>query len=182
MSRETRAMQDDDATNPAASGCSTAKRCGAARRGRPASRAPATATRSMKGVAARYPAVDVRAAGRTSSSGSTSAASSGRRRRRCAYESRELLALTAYVGAPVARHADRHRVGTKHEAIPRGGARGVQSPAGTAQPLLRAVPRRQLGQAARRQRHPAGASDRLSALPAGMAGAWARCSGGCATA
>ena len=85
MSRETRAMQDDDTANPGMlwvldGEALWSRKAGAAGRacadchGEPD---------SMKGVAARYPAFDAARAGRsTSSSASTAAASSGSRRRR----------------------------------------------------------------------------------------------------
>src|SRR5581483_3158156 len=49
-------------------------------------------------------------------------------------------------------------------------ARAVRASPGTARTVLRAVSRRQLGQNAGRKPDPAGASHRLSDLPAGMAG------------
>ena len=53
--------------------------------------------------------------------------------------------------------------------IARTGARALRGAPGPAQPLLRALPRRQCRQALGRQPDPAGAPDRLSALPARMA-------------
>ena len=174
MSRDTRAMQDDDTANPG-------MLCGARRRGavepqgrrrraRPAPTATAMPHQhegrrgALSGLRHRH------AAGRsTSSSASTCAAPSTSRRRRSPIESRELLALTAYVaqqsrGMPIAT-GDDPQLAPFLEA----GARAVHRAPGPAQSLLRAMPRRQLGQEARRQHDPAGAPDRLSALPAGMA-------------
>ena len=74
-------------------------------------------------------------------------------------------------GAAIPRHADRHRRRRAHQAVFAGRSRHVQPAAGTAQPFLRPVSRRQLGAEARRCSNSPGAADRLSALSAGMAGA-----------
>jgi len=101
MARETRAIQDDDTHQSGllwvldGEGCGTRRR--APRIGACAACPTATRT-SMKGVAARYPASTPRAGAQSIwNSASTSAAPSGRRHRRLPFESRELLALTAYV-------------------------------------------------------------------------------------
>src|SRR2546426_12042836 len=101
MSRETRAMQDDDTANPGMlwvleGGTLWEKKTGAA--GRACADCHGDPRASMKGVAARYPAFDA-AIGRP--------ISLEQRINRCridrqqapalAYESRELLALTAFV-------------------------------------------------------------------------------------
>src|SRR5216110_945668 len=101
MSRETRAMQDDDTANPGMlwvleGGTLWEKKIGAA--GRACADCHRDPRASMKGVAARYPAFDA-AIGRP--------ISLEQRINRCridrqqasalAYESRELLALTAFV-------------------------------------------------------------------------------------
>ena len=103
MSRETRAMQDDDTANPGLlwvleGGGLWARKIGAA--GRACADCHGDARTSMKGVAARYPAFDP-AAGRV--------INLEQRILRCrverqqappfSYESRELLALTAYVAS-----------------------------------------------------------------------------------
>ena len=122
-----------------------------------------------------------RPADRSRAAASISAAPSSSRRRRSPFESKELLALTAYVarqsrGMPIAP-ADDARLGR-----PSRRARHLRRAPGPAQSRLRAMPRRQLGQQARRRADPAGASDRLPDLSAGMAERSARCSAGCATA
>jgi sulfur-oxidizing protein SoxA len=101
MSRETRAMQDDDTANPGMlgvleGGALWARKTGAA--GRACADCHGDGRVSMKGVAARYPAFDA-ALGRP--------ANLEQRINRCrterqqapplAYESQELLALTAFV-------------------------------------------------------------------------------------
>src|SRR5258706_5072314 len=58
----------------------------------------------------------------------------------------------------------------EHETLPGSRAESFFPAAGPAQPRVRAMPRRQLGQAARRQHDPAGASDGLPDLPPGGAG------------
>ena len=68
LSRETRAMQEDDAANPGMLWVLRARPCGPAGRAGPRSCADChgDARNSMKGVAARYPAFDRRAAARRS--------------------------------------------------------------------------------------------------------------------
>src|SRR5258706_4973743 len=56
------------------------------------------------------------------------------------------------------------------ETLPESRAESFLPAAGPAQPRVRAMPRRQLGQAARRQHDPAGASDGISDLPPRVAG------------
>ena len=101
MGRETRAMQDDDATNPGmlwvldgaalwngkagASGLACAGCHGDARA-------------SMKGVAARYPAFDAARGGPVNLEQRINACRNGRQKvAPLAYESRDLLALTAFI-------------------------------------------------------------------------------------
>src|SRR5262249_12094723 len=67
--------------------------------------------------------------------------------------------------AAVARPADRAEDRREDEAVSRSRTRNLSPPPGPAQPVVLAVPRRQLGQEARGERHPAGASDRLPDLP-----------------
>jgi sulfur-oxidizing protein SoxA len=101
MSRETRAMQDDDTANPGMlgvleGGALWARKTGAA--GRACAECHGDASASMKGVAARYPAFDATL---------NRPVNLEQRINRCrtehqqapalAYESRELLALTAFV-------------------------------------------------------------------------------------
>src|SRR2546423_2472852 len=101
MSRETRAMQDDDTANPGMlwvleGGTLWEKKIGAA--GRACADCHGDPRASMKGVAARYPAFD---AGKGRPVGLEQRINVCRTDRQeappLAYESRELLALTAYV-------------------------------------------------------------------------------------
>ena len=86
-----------------------------------------------------------------------------------AYESRDLLALTAYRRAAVARDADRGCGRREDQAVHRGGPQALRDAPGPAQSLLPELPRRQLGPEARRRAAGAGPSERLPALPARMA-------------
>ena len=101
MSAETRAMQDDDVTNPAVlwllDGEDLWKRkTGAA--GRACADCHGDAATSMKGVAARYPAWSAAAGRPVNLEQRINACRSGRQQASALpYESRELLALTAYV-------------------------------------------------------------------------------------
>lgn len=111
MSRETRAMQDDDTANPGMlwvleGGTAWARKTGAA--GRACADCHGDASTSMKGVAARYPAFDA-AQGRpvTLEQRINMCRTDRQHAPVLAWESRELLALTAYVarqsrGVPVA--------------------------------------------------------------------------------
>ena len=88
-----------------------------------------------------------------------------------AYESQQLLALTALVahqsrGLPMS--VAHRRAGA---AVLRGGPRALLRAPGPARPLLRAMPRRQLGQAAARRAHQPGPRQRLSHLSPGVADA-----------
>ena len=115
MSRETRAMQDDDTANPGLlwvleGGTLWARKTGAA--GRACADCHGDARKNMKGVAARYPAFDA-AQGRPISLDQRINLCRIDRQQAAplAYESRELLALTAYVarqsrGLPIAVAVD----------------------------------------------------------------------------
>ena len=101
MSRETRAMQDDDTANPGmlwvleGEGLWTRK-TGAA--GRACADCHGDARASMKGVAARHPSFDVRQGRPVSLEQRINACRADRQGAPpLAYESRDLLALTAYV-------------------------------------------------------------------------------------
>ena len=101
MSRETRAMQDDDTANPGMlwvleGGTSWKRKTGAASRA--CADCHGDARTSMKGVAARYPAFDA-AAGRpiTLEQRINRCRADRQNGRPLPWESRELLALTAYV-------------------------------------------------------------------------------------
>ena len=175
MSRETRAMQDDDTANPGMlwvlDGEALWKRkAGAAEQGlrrlpRRRAHEHEGRRRALSGLRRR-----ARPAGRSRSSASTSAAPSSSRRRRSPYESKELLALTAYVGRqsrgmPIDA-ADRRRA----QAVPRGRPRrSSQRRQGQLNLSCAQCHDDNWGQKLAGSADPAGPSDRLSALPAGMA-------------
>ena len=175
MAPETRAMQDDDTANPGMLWVLDGEalwRPRPARAGRPAPTATAMPQASMKGVAARYPAFDASSASRSISKGaSISAARKHQKAPPLAHESNDLLALSAFVARQ---------------------SRGMPIAAGQ-DPRARAICRKRPRTFTRRQgqlnlscanchddnwgKHlagigdPAGPSDRLSALSAGMADA-----------
>jgi len=97
MSRETRSIQDDDATNPGMLWVLDGEALWSAKAGA-ANRACADCHQSMKGVAARYPAFDP-ARGRPLTLEQRINACRVDRQKAApfAYESKELLALSAYV-------------------------------------------------------------------------------------
>ena len=101
MSRETRAMQDEDATNPGMLWVLDGealwnRKAGAAERACADCHGDARA--SMKGVAARYPAFDSSRARPVSLEQRINLCRTGRQKAApLAYESKELLALSAYV-------------------------------------------------------------------------------------
>ena len=101
MGRETRAMQDDDTANPATfwvleGEASWKKKAGAANRACSECHGDAAAT--MKGVAARYPAFDAKRGRLLNLEQRINACRVEQQETKpLAYESRELLALTAYV-------------------------------------------------------------------------------------
>lgn len=101
MSRETRAMQDDDATNPGVLWVLDGealwnRKAGAA--GRSCADCHGDARASMKGVAARHPAWDAASGRPVNLEQRINACRAGRQQAASlAYESRDLLALTAYV-------------------------------------------------------------------------------------
>jgi len=101
MGRETRAMQDDDVTNPGMLWVLDGealwnRKAGAA--GRACADCHGDARTSMRGVAARYPAWDVASGRPINLEQRINACRTGRQKDApLAYESRDLLALTAYV-------------------------------------------------------------------------------------
>jgi len=102
MSRETRAMQDDDAANPGMlwvfeGEALWGRKTGAA--GRSCFDCHGDARESMKGVAAHYPAYDAGRGRPLNLEQRINQCRSGRQQAKpLAYESRELLSLSAYVG------------------------------------------------------------------------------------
>ena len=157
-------------------GCATARRCGSARTGRATCRAPSChgdAAAAMRGVAARYPAFDA-ALGQPVDLGQRIEQCRARHQGAPPWRARKRGArsrLEAYVahqsrGLPIAPLADPRLVPFRDRG------RSALAPADrAARPRLRAVPRRQPGPSRRRQRHPAGPSDRLPDLPARVADA-----------
>lgn len=102
MKPETRAMQDDDTSNPATfwvleGEASWKKPAGAA--GRACADCHMDAASSMQGVAARYPAFDAKSGRVLNLEQRINACRVERQQAKpLAYESRELLAMTAYIG------------------------------------------------------------------------------------
>ena len=174
MSRETRAMQDDDAANPGMLWVLDGealwnRKAGAA--GRACADCHGDARASMKGVAARYPAFDA-ARGRPVNLEQRINLCRTERQQAppLAYESKDLLALTAYVarqsrGLPIAIAID-ERTRPFLEA----GREAFHRRQGQLNLSCAQCHERPLGQASRRQCHPAGAPHRLPALPPRVAG------------
>ena len=157
MSRETRAMQDDDTANPGLlwvlEGEALWKRK-AGQAGRACVDCHGEARERMKGVAARYPAFDpARARPINLEQRINLCRTDQQAAPPLAYESRELLALTAYI----ARQS-------------RGRPRRVSAAPGPAQSGLPSVSRRPLGATTGRERHSPRTPDGVSALSAGVAG------------
>ena len=135
----------------------------------------------MRGVAARYPAFDERRGGPSTSPGASTAAAHDGTGAAAGAESRTNCWRSPPM-SPTSRAACRsRRRATRGCAVPRDGRRLFEHRMGQLD-LSCAACHDGMGQAARRQPHPPGASDRLSALPPGVAGAWAPCSAACATA
>ena len=176
MSRDTKAMQDDDTSNPAMLSVLDGEALWNARAGtsgKSCADCHGDARSSMKGVAARYPAFD-EAAGHPVNIEQRINLSRERNQKATPFrfESAELLALTAYIalqsrGEPIAPSAD-----SRLEPFRRTRANPVQSTDRAVEPVLRAMPRRQLGQEPCGQFDSTGPSDRISDLPAGMAEPW----------
>ena len=176
MSRDTKAMQDDDTTNPG--DAVGARRRGAVERPRPAHRGKSCAdchgdaATSMKGVAARYPAFDagVRPPGQSRAAHQHCRASTISRRQPFAYESKDLLALSAYVamqsrGEPIAPPDD-----PRLKPFLESGRDAVQrSASGQLNLSCAQCHDDNWGKSLAGNVDAAGASDRLSDLPAGMA-------------
>jgi L-cysteine S-thiosulfotransferase len=111
MSHETQAIQDDDATNPGILGVLDGEALWRRKAGA-ADRACADCHQSIKGVAARYPAFDPARGRPVSLEQRINACRVEKQKAQAfAYESKELLALTAYVarqsrGLPIAVKTD----------------------------------------------------------------------------
>ena len=173
MSRDNKAMQDDDTSNPAMLSVLDGEalwNAKAGESGKSCADCHGDAKTSMKGVAARYPAFDA-ASGRPVDLEQRINISreKDQQAKPFASESKDMLAISAYVamqsrGEPIGAYDD-----ARLKPFIEKGRDRVQSARRAAQPVLRAMPRRQLGQASRRQRRAAGPPDRLSGLPAGMA-------------
>ena len=85
-------------------------------------------------------------------------------------------------GTAIARHADRDRRRRAHQPFLQAGRDMFNRRQGQLNLSCAQCHDDNWGQKLAGAPIPAGASDRLSALPAGMAVAWARCNGGCAIA
>ena len=174
MSRESQAMQKDDTANPGmlwvldgealwnAKAGSANKSCADCHQ---------DAATSMKGVAARYPAFSAEHQRPLDLQGRINACRETKQQATpFAWESKELLALSAYVGKqsrgmPIAPPDD-----AAARTVPQA-RRGALQPARRATEFfLRQLSRRQCRAKARQRRDPARPSDRLPALPARMAG------------
>ena len=131
MSRDNKAMQDDDTSNPGmlavldGEALWNAKAGGS---GKSCADCHGDAKTSMKGVAARYPAFE-RSAGRPVDLEQriNLPASRTRRRKPFAYESKDMLALSAYVAHAVARRADRAARRPAAQAVHRQGPRSCST-------------------------------------------------------
>ena len=160
LGRDTKAMQDDDTTNPGMLWALDGEALWKTKAGnadRSCADCHGDAKQSMKGVSARFPAFEG-ALGRpiTLDQRINLCRAQNQQARPFNYESKELLALSTYIGLQ---------------------SRGEKlnppddPPHRPAHSRLRPMPRRQLGQEARRQHRPAGAPERLPAVPAGVADA-----------
>ena len=164
-------MQDDDTANPAMLWVLEGETLWNAKaaNGKSCADCHGDASASMKGVAARYPAFDT-TRGQPVDLEQRINICRGERQNATPlpFESRELLALTAFIarqsrGMPIEQNDPRIQPVIASRPC------AVRRPAGPAQSVMRAMSQRQLGQGTRRQRHPAGAPDRISDLSAGMA-------------
>ena len=185
MSRETRAMQDDDTANPGMlwvleGEALWSRKVGAAGRACADCHGDARATHEGRG----RPPSGVRR--RPRSAGHPRAAHQRLSRRAAAgapARLREPRAARAHRvrRAPVTRPADRRHDRRAHAAVPRRRPGHVPSAPGPAQPRLQPVSRRQLGPAARGQRRsPRRIRPGIRSI-ASSGRAWARWSVGCAT-
>ena len=168
MGRETRAMQDDDTANPGMlwvlDGEALWNRKGGAA-GKSCADCHGDARTSMKGVAARYPAYSAAARRPVDLAGRINICRTDQQKAApLAFESKDLLSLATYIahqsrGQPIAIKGRR-----RDTPVHRGGPKNLRAAPRPDQPLLRAMPRQQLGAEACRLATDAGASDRLSAL------------------
>ncbi len=173
MAPDTKAMQDDDTANPGMlwvldGEALWKKKAGTSNKA--CADCHDDARVSMKGVAARYPAFD-KSFGRPVNL--EQRINLCRARHQAAspftYESRDLLALTAFVAEQSRGGGDCAGQHPRTGAIRCEGARLLHAPTGAAQSRMHQLPRRQLGRASGRIRGYAGVADRLSNLSAGMA-------------
>ena len=173
MGRETRAMQDDDAANPGMLAVLDGEALwnrGEGPAGKSCASCHGDARASMNGVAARYPAFEAALGRPVDLEQRINLCRTDRQQTApLPFESRDLLALTAFVahrskGQPIAV-AGR----SANPPVRRCRQSDFRAPAGPAEPVLRAMPRRQLGAKAWRRGDTAGPSHRLPALSPGMA-------------
>ena len=124
-----------------------------------------------EGCRARYPAFDTASAGPLDLEGRINRCRTEHQQAEpLAWESRICSALTAFVAVNRAGCRSTASAGPELRPFSATGRETLQAAAGPAEPVLQPVPRRQLGQAPRRQRDPAGAHHRLSGIQARMAG------------
>ena len=174
MTPDTRAMQDDDKSPiPACCGCSKAKHCGmptAGAAGQGLCRLPPRCAQQHEGRRNPLSSLrqDTRSSGRSRAAHQPLPRPAPAGHAACLRKPRVAGAVRVRRAAVARRdHRDRRRSAAR--AVRREGPRAVPATAGPAQSRLRQLPRRQLGQAPCRDRHHAGAPDRLPVVPAGMA-------------
>ena len=185
MSRESQAMQRDDTANPGMLWVLEGEtlwneKAGFA--GRSCADCHGDAGRSMRGLAARYPAYLPEQSRPVDLEGRINLCRETRQNAPpLPRENREILALAAYVAHQSRGHADHHGRGSAAGAVPHAGRGALSATAGPVEFFLRQLSRRQLGQAAGGQHNSSGTPDRLSVVPLRMAefGSLQR---GCATA
>ena len=166
-------MQDDDTANPGMLFVQLGEQPGpkpAGAANKSCADCHGAAAASMKGVAARYPAIPQGADRPVDLEGRINLCRTSQPAGRAvrAGKPRAAVARRLYhlsVAWPADRAAGRCTAG----AVPRAGRRDLPAPPGPAQPLLRHLPRRQCRQEAGRRHHSGGASHRLSDLSPGMA-------------
>ena len=174
VSADTRALQNDDTANPGMLAVLDGEALWNEKAGtsnKSCADCHGDAATSMKGVAARYPAFDPAQNKPLDLEQRINLSRvNDQKAPALKFESKELLALTMYIGMqsrgmPVAIEEN-----AQNKPFIEAGRALFEQRRGTARTVLRAVPRRQLGQETCRQSDPASASHRLSDLPVGVAG------------
>ena len=167
-------MQDDDTANPGMlwvlDGEALWKRKDGAA-GKSCADCHGDARASMKGVAARYPAFDATRKRPVDLEQRINICRVDQQQATpLAFESKDLLALMAYVGNQSRGMPIEITVDERTRPFLEAGREHVHAPPGPAQSLLCAMPRRQLGPEARGRSDPAGTSDRIPSLSPRVAG------------